>query len=245
MSISIRSFSMYFMAAFYILAGAYHFINPHFYMAIMPRYLPYHLELVYLSGLFEILFGLMFFSPRTQVLAAWLTIALLIAVCKFFRAVDSFVLAHFIVSDPANIQMAQDFWSQNHPQKYFALGRLPFQFLFIWWAYQYTKPIERRKSHWTENCSAFSFPWFEYNDWIFVLHFQTFPPEFLLLRDIDWLRQFFSSLDQIMVLSFVLLLHLCLLSIAGADDPKRLPTKCEGRNARYTLIKAGLFIFSV
>ena len=138
---------MYFMALLYIVLGVFHFIKPQFYVAIMPRYLPYHLELVYLSGLCEIICGLMFFSRRTQSLAAWLTIALLLAVCPFNLLVGSFVLARFIVSDPANIQMAQDYWSQGHPQKYIALGRLPFQFVFIWWAYQYTKPIQHTKSH--------------------------------------------------------------------------------------------------
>jgi uncharacterized membrane protein len=43
--------------------------------------------------------------------------------------------------------MAQDFWSANHSQKYIALARLPFQFVFIWWAYQYTKPIKHPKLH--------------------------------------------------------------------------------------------------
>ncbi len=74
---------MYVMATFYIIAGVFHFINPKFYLAIMPRYLPYHLELVYLSGVCEIICGLLLFFKRTQSLGAWLTIALLIAVCKF------------------------------------------------------------------------------------------------------------------------------------------------------------------
>jgi len=47
--------------------------------------------------------------------------------------------------DPANIQMAQDYWSNNHPQKYITLGRLPLQFVLIWWAYQYTKPVNHSK----------------------------------------------------------------------------------------------------
>jgi hypothetical protein len=73
---------MYFMAIFYIIAGVFHFIKPDFYLPIMPRYLPYHLELVYLSGLCEIICGFMLVFKRTQSLGAWLTIALLIAVCK-------------------------------------------------------------------------------------------------------------------------------------------------------------------
>ena len=68
------------MAAFYIVAGVNHFRAPEFYVAIMPPYLPWHLELVYLSGVAEIVCGVGLLIPRTRVLAAWATIALLIAV---------------------------------------------------------------------------------------------------------------------------------------------------------------------
>ena len=85
MPTSLRLMFMYIMGLFYIVAGTLHFIIPQFYVSIMPRYLPYHLELVYISGICEIICGLMIFFKRTQVLGAWLTIALLIAVCKFFQ----------------------------------------------------------------------------------------------------------------------------------------------------------------
>ena len=38
------------MSLFYIFAGAQHFVNTDWYMKIMPPYLPYHKELIYLSG---------------------------------------------------------------------------------------------------------------------------------------------------------------------------------------------------
>jgi uncharacterized membrane protein len=82
MSPFLRLFLMYFMGVLYIFAGVMHFIKPIFYLPIMPRYLPYHLELIYLSGLCEIICGLLILFKRTRVLGAWLTIALLIAVCK-------------------------------------------------------------------------------------------------------------------------------------------------------------------
>jgi uncharacterized membrane protein len=82
MSAFTRLCVMYFMAILYIVAGVLHFIKPYYYMPIMPRYLPYHLELIYLSGLAEVVCGCMLFFKRTQVLGAWLTIALLIGVCK-------------------------------------------------------------------------------------------------------------------------------------------------------------------
>jgi len=124
---TIRSISLYVMAIVYIIAGVLHFLKPEFYLKIMPRYLPYHLELVYISGVCEIICGLLLLFKRTQILGAWLTIALLIAVF------------------PANIQMAQDFWYKNHPQKLLSILRLPIQFVLIYWAYQYTRPISHLK----------------------------------------------------------------------------------------------------
>ena len=49
-------------------------------MPIMPPFLPYHLELIYVSGGFEILFGLMLIFKRTRLIAGWGLILLLIAV---------------------------------------------------------------------------------------------------------------------------------------------------------------------
>jgi len=43
------------MSLFYIFAGAQHFANTDWYMKIMPPYLPYHKELIYLSGVIEII----------------------------------------------------------------------------------------------------------------------------------------------------------------------------------------------
>jgi uncharacterized membrane protein len=148
MSIVFRLFLMYFMAMLYIVAGVSHFLTPEFYLKMMPRYLPYHLELVYLSGLFEIMCGLLLLFARTQVLGVWLTITLLIAVCKSNPSIvcplSSFILAFTV---PANIQMAQDYWSTNHNQKYFTLVRLPMQFVLIWWAYQYRQPVQHIKTN--------------------------------------------------------------------------------------------------
>jgi uncharacterized membrane protein len=110
----------YVLAIFFILAGLYHFINPVFYLRIMPPYLPWHLFLVYLSGLFQIALGIMLLIPKFTRLAAWGLIALLIAVF------------------PANVQMVLN------PQLYPNLSplalwlRLPLQGVFIAWAYWYT-----------------------------------------------------------------------------------------------------------
>jgi uncharacterized membrane protein len=110
----------YLLAAFFVAAGMYHFINPDFYLRIMPPYLPWHLELVYLSGFFEIALGLLILIPRYTRLAGWGLIALLIAVF------------------PANIHMAVN--HDNYPDvpMWFHWFRLPLQLVFIAWAWWVT-----------------------------------------------------------------------------------------------------------
>lgn len=109
------------MGVMYVLAGINHFIVPDLYMKIMPPYLPYHRELVEISGICEMICGILLLLKPTRRLGAWLTVALLIAVF------------------PANIQMAIDFYKQNNPYLPVAILRLPLQFILIAWAYSYTK----------------------------------------------------------------------------------------------------------
>ena len=45
------------MAGFYMFAGYMHFVRPDFYTILMPKWMPAHLELVYLSGVAEIACG--------------------------------------------------------------------------------------------------------------------------------------------------------------------------------------------
>ena len=60
--------------------GVQHFVNPEPFVGIMPPYMPWHLELVYVSGVFEILGGIGLLLPRTRRMAAWGLCALLVAV---------------------------------------------------------------------------------------------------------------------------------------------------------------------
>ncbi|MEJ7714015.1 MAG: MauE/DoxX family redox-associated membrane protein [Pyrinomonadaceae bacterium] len=70
----------YLLAIFFVAAGLNHFINPAFYLKIMPPYLPWHLFLIYLSGFLEIAFGILLLIPRFAVVGAWGIVLLLIAV---------------------------------------------------------------------------------------------------------------------------------------------------------------------
>ena len=112
---------LYIMSLVYVAAGILHFIRPKVYLKIMPSYLPYPLQMVYISGFCEILFGLLLLFPATRTAGAWLIILLLIAVF------------------PANIQMAVSFYQKNNPALWIAILRLPLQFVLIWWAWIYTK----------------------------------------------------------------------------------------------------------
>jgi uncharacterized membrane protein len=115
----IKKISLIIMAVLYVSAGINHFIHAETYMKIMPSWLSYHSLLVAVSGIFEIILGLLLIPNRTRKFAVWGIIALLIAVF------------------PANIQMALDYYHTNNPNLWIAVIRLPIQILLIWWAYIY------------------------------------------------------------------------------------------------------------
>ena len=120
----VRRIALLLAAAFFVYAGISHFWNPEFFLAIMPPYLPAHLELVYISGIFEILGGLGLLLSRTRRAAGLGLLALLVAVF------------------PANIHMALN------PQVFIDAGtplwglyvRLPIQFLLMAWVFWVTRP---------------------------------------------------------------------------------------------------------
>lgn len=113
--------SLVLLAVFMMSAGILHFVNPDFYLKIMPDYLPWHLELVYLSGVAEFVLGVGLLVPRFRRVAAWGVIALLIAVY------------------PANIYAYQHQELLPAPPLLHVL-RLPLQLVFILWAYWHTRP---------------------------------------------------------------------------------------------------------
>lgn len=115
----IKSISKYLLAMFMIVAGIMHFVNPGFFLKIVPPYLPLHRELVLVSGVCEMLLGILLLIPRTSHLAAWGIIALLIAVF------------------PANVYLYQH--QDILPASPIVhLLRLPMQGVFVLWAYWHT-----------------------------------------------------------------------------------------------------------
>ena len=67
----IKLVTVYIMSFAYTYVGIRHFIDPDFFLAIMPDYLPFHLELVYLSGLAEIILGLLLLNKKTNCSRCW------------------------------------------------------------------------------------------------------------------------------------------------------------------------------
>ncbi len=110
------------LALLFIGAGINHFRDPDFYVRMIENFLPWPLELVYISGVFEAQLGVLLLVPRYSRDAAWGLIALLIAVF------------------PANIYMALE------PDKFPRLPawtlwlRLPLQGVLVAWAYWFTRP---------------------------------------------------------------------------------------------------------
>ena len=68
------------LSAFMTFAGVMHFKNPTPFLKIMPDWIPYHLEMVHISGVAEILGGLGLLVPYTRKMAAWGLILLFFAV---------------------------------------------------------------------------------------------------------------------------------------------------------------------
>ena len=94
------------------------------YVGVMPDYLPLHRELVYLSGIVEVLSGLGLLWHKTREAAGTCLILLYLAVL------------------PANINMAvQDIQLDSfHIPAFLLWARLPFQLVLIYWAWRVSRP---------------------------------------------------------------------------------------------------------
>jgi uncharacterized membrane protein len=103
-------------AAFFVVAGTFHFLKPEMYLQIMPPYFPAPQLLVAVSGVAEIAGGIGLLIHPLRRAAAWGLIALLIAVF------------------PANIYMLQH-PGQFHFAPWILWARLPLQAVFIAWVW--------------------------------------------------------------------------------------------------------------
>lgn len=109
-------------ALFFVFAGITHFVNPGFYLAMMPKLIPagWHGPLVAFTGVCELLGGLGLLPAATRALTGWCLLVFLVAVL------------------PANIQMLLNAMSR-HASSGTLVGlwiRLPLQFLIMWWIWR-------------------------------------------------------------------------------------------------------------
>ncbi len=107
------------LGAFFVAAGVLHFVKPDAYASIVPDALPRERELVYVSGIAEIVGGAGVLVPATRRLAGWWLIALLVAVF------------------PANVNMAVNadrFRSVPEPLLWLRLPLQAVLIAWVWWA---------------------------------------------------------------------------------------------------------------
>jgi uncharacterized membrane protein len=128
----LKTVMRFLLAAVLLGAGIMHFVDPWFFVQIMPPYLPWHWEAVYVSGVIEIVLALLLLVPATSRIAAWGAIALFIAVF------------------PANLHMAMAGVqfdpppASGQPSPTAAWLRLPLQLVLIAWAWWLTRDDQRR-----------------------------------------------------------------------------------------------------
>ena len=114
----LKTVSRYIMSLFYVSVGINHFLNPEWFVKIVPPILlEFDYQLVYLSGVCEVMFGLLILIPKARYYAAWGLILTLAAVF------------------PANIYLAQTNGVAMDTTAAVAWYRLPFQTVFILLAY--------------------------------------------------------------------------------------------------------------
>ena len=124
------SISRRLLAALFVLAGTLHFLQPSTYVSAMPPYLPWHQELVFLSGGLEIIGGLGLLVRRMRRAAAIGLVLLLLAVW------------------PANLNMVLDARADGDPFWWQILLwiRLPIQLLLIAWVWRAGQITTRREA---------------------------------------------------------------------------------------------------
>jgi uncharacterized membrane protein len=107
------------LAAIFATSGVIHLAKPEVYEPIMPGIVPAHREVIYASGVAELLCAAGLLHARTRSAAGWGSLALLLAVY------------------PANLKMAADAAQTDRTQrKAIAFGRLPLQLPLLWSAYK-------------------------------------------------------------------------------------------------------------
>ena len=108
------------MSIIYIYLGVLHFTNTDFYYAYMPNFIPFHKEMILLSGVAEIVLGFLILFKKARIYALWGIILMLV----------TFMLVHFNMLIPQN--------SLGNPL-YLLIIRILIQFFLIYCCWFYIK----------------------------------------------------------------------------------------------------------
>ena len=106
------------LVALFGVAGSAHFFASEFFTAIMPPYVPWHLQIVWLSGTFEIAGALGLTQP------------------KFRRAAGIGLILMAVAVFPANLHMALHASDYNAFPAWLLYLRLPLQLVILFWIWR-------------------------------------------------------------------------------------------------------------
>ena len=109
------SWHYYIFPITFFIAGMFHLLKPKAFMRIMPLYIPYHKEIVYISGIFEILVAIGLLLPQYQKLSIIIAMVMLFL---FFP-----VHVHMLINKKASLNLPRSL----------LIFRLVLQFVLIYW----------------------------------------------------------------------------------------------------------------
>ncbi len=117
-----------FTALGFCVSGVGHFVITDGFRKIVPPFLPAPTELVYISGVFEVLGGIGLLIPRTRRAAGWGLAALLLAVypANIYHAVSGVKVGGII------------------DQPIYHVFRIPMQFFLIWEVLWCSRALEKK-----------------------------------------------------------------------------------------------------
>jgi uncharacterized membrane protein len=102
------------LAGMFVSSGVVHLVRPQTFEPIMPQFVPSHREVIYASGVVELVCAAGLLYPRTRRIAGWASLVVLLGVY------------------PANLKMAGDAMQADDQKfKAAALARLPLQLPMI------------------------------------------------------------------------------------------------------------------
>ena len=108
----------------FVFSGTMHFVIPESYMRIMPPWVPWHREMVLLSGACEIAGGVGLLIPRVR---RWAGLGLVLLLAAVW---------------PANVQMLLNARASHAAAwwQMLLLLRLPLQIVLMWWVWRASHP---------------------------------------------------------------------------------------------------------